>query len=51
MTFISPSQNVPSKNPQAFWRKPKLNTSPPKGAGMTDNRFARAWILRNLYND
>ena len=49
MIFIPPSQCIPSKNPQAFWRKFKRTKNSPKGAGMSDNRFARALLLKNLY--
>ena len=49
MTFIPPLQNVPSKNTHAFWKKLKGIKDSPKGAGLTDNRFARALILKDLY--
>lgn len=49
MKFTPPSQSIPSKNPQAFWRRSKHNKDSPKGSCVTDNRFARAWTLRNHY--
>jgi MoaA/NifB/PqqE/SkfB family radical SAM enzyme len=51
MTFISPSQNVPSKNPNAFWRRIEVVKDSPQGACITDNRFARAWTLKNFYKE
>lgn len=47
--FQSPTQSIPSQNPNAFWRRAKVNQDSPKGSCVTDNRLARAWTLRRHY--